>query len=452
VYGLKPTSILTAVTAVVGVLAALVMPIVGAVIDHTPHRRILAQISAAVVVVITGIQMTVNQSNWFIILCLEAIGGFSLLVHAAAVYSYLPDLSIDEKDYITYTSSFNVRMFSCQTLFAALVTIISRVTQVKGDPVGNGVRTSRAASAIAFGFSLCLMGYAWTFSFRKRPAIRRLANDESLWSTGFVSVFKTTRGVFAELKALKWLMLALLWSPEAGSGVIAAISVTYLQVSLGLTALQIAITLLIMLACNLPGSIISKYACNRFNPANSYRLATALFIAASTLGAWLMESAESAYIVGAAFGIAIGWIYPSQKVLFCTLMPKGQEFEVMGLFTFFGHVLGWLPTLLFTLMNESGVDMRWGFAVLPMFSLLALICTFFMSDYEEAVAKVSKGYALNAIAVSRNTDAHNEDTTTHVREDSNTMGSQRSREIFVSSLLSRDDQATEGEVVDEAQL
>jgi MFS-type transporter involved in bile tolerance (Atg22 family) len=446
VYGLKPTSFLTAVTAAVGVTAALVMPLVGAVVDHTPHRRIIARASAAVVVVITGIQMTVNQSNWFIILCLEAIGGFCLLVHAAAVYAYLPDLSIDEKDYIVYTSSFNVRMYSCQTLFAALVTIISRVTQVKGDPVGNGVRTSRAASAIAFSFSIFLMGYAWTYSFCKRPAIRRLRNDESLWSVGFISVFKTTRGVFSELKALKWFMLGLLWSPEAGSGVIAAISVTFLQVFFGLTALQIAITLLILLACNLPGSIISKYACNRFNPANSYRLAITLFIVASALGAWLMESVASIYIVAAVLGISLGWIFPSQKVLFCTLIPKGQEFEFMGLFTFFGHILGWLPTLLFTVMNEKGVDMRWGFAILPMFQLLALICTFFMGDYEEAATMVSKGYALDTIAVSSKATDHARD------EESNTMGSQRSRAIFVSSILSLDDQAAEDKVVGDAQL
>lgn len=422
IYGLKPSSMLTAATAIVGVAAALLMPIVGAIVDHTPHRRIIGQISAIILVTITAIQMSLNESNWFPILCLEAIGGFTLLVHVAAVFSYLPDLSIHVKDYIHYTSSFNLRQFTSQTLFAAFVTVISYFTQVKGDPVGNSIRTSRAASAITFGFSFLLLGYAWSFSFRKRPAIRRLRNNESLWTVGFSSVYRTSKEVFSELQALKWLMIALLWSPESGAGVISSIAVTFLQVAVKMTAFQISITLLILLASHLPGTIISRFVCNKYNPLVSYRMAMVAFAVASSLAAWLINTPLVAYIFACLWGMCLGWIYPSQKVLFCTLIPKGQEFEFMGLFTFFGHILGWLPTILFTVMNERGVNIRWGFAVLPIFYILAFLCTCFMGDYNEAVELVGKGgFALDsAFASSTNMD-------THVAgfEDSNTTDSRR---------------------------
>jgi len=82
-------------------------------------------------------------------------------------------------------------------------------------------------------------------------------------------------------------------------------------------------------------------------------------------------------------------MYSSQRVLFCTLIPKGQETEMMGLFTFVGQILGWIPPLIVTFMNESGVELRYGILVVTGFCFLAFICTLPMGDYEDAVARVT---------------------------------------------------------------
>ena len=46
---MKPSSLLTTVTAVVSVLAALVMPFVGAVVDHSSHRKTIGSLTAVAV-------------------------------------------------------------------------------------------------------------------------------------------------------------------------------------------------------------------------------------------------------------------------------------------------------------------------------------------------------------------------------------------------------------------
>lgn len=58
---------------------------------------------------------------------------------------------------------------------------------------------------------------------------------------------------------------------------------------------------------------------------------------------------------------------------------------MMGLFFFMGQILGWLPPLIFTIMNEKGVNMRWGLGVVSFFCVFAVLMTLPMGNYQEAV-------------------------------------------------------------------
>jgi len=388
---LKPSSLLTTVISVVGVLAAIGMPVFGAMVDRTPYRRRVGIVTAFIVIVTTAIQISIIKVDWLIILFIEAIGILALVVHATAAFAYLPDLATTDKDIIHYTTSFNVRQLSSQTLNAGGVTVISILTKQTGDPVGNAVRTSMGAAILALVFAVVLLGYSWSFTFRNRPALHALQDGESLWTVGFTSVYRTSREIFHKYSSLKWFLITLLWSPEAGTGVISSITITYLQVIVQMSPLEVSYVILILLICNIPGSVIGKLVCNRLNPLNSYRLGIVCFIVASSLLTLVDEPSEKnwAYVVGAIWGVCFGWIYPSQRALFCGLIPKGREFEFMGIFVFFGSIIGWLPTLLFTLLNQRGVDMRVGLGLLPIFFFLALVCTACIGDYNEATTLVN---------------------------------------------------------------
>jgi Vacuole effluxer Atg22 like len=79
----------------------------------------------------------------------------------------------------------------------------------------------------------------------------------------------------------------------------------------------------------------------------------------------------------------------AQRVLFCTLIPKGQETEMMGLFTFTGQILGWLPPLIVTILNENGVELRYGLLVIVFFCMFAVVCTLPMGSYKDAAERVA---------------------------------------------------------------
>jgi phytanoyl-CoA hydroxylase len=392
VYGFKPSSLLTLFTSLIGVVAAIMMPIVGAVVDHTSHRRLMGVLSGVLSVAFIGGQIAISQDNWFTMLLIDACQTLVYLVHTTSVFAYLPDLSLDQNVIAKYTSQFNIRQYCGQFTFVSLVVICGEIRGTDRT-IESTVQTAKDAAGIAFAFGALFIGYAWIFLFRDRPALSKVPEGSNLITTGFKQVSRTAKVILAEYRSLKWFMLSLLWSPEAGAGVVLSIAVTFLTVSIKLTGQEIAITSLLLMIGNLFGSLVSRKMCALVNPLNSYRMGLS-FLAAAISCSFLYltgpRKVGETYLTGLVWGAAMGWTYPSQRVLFCTLIPKGQETEMMGLFVFVGQILGWLPSLIFTIMNEKGIPLEYGLALVGGFCALAVLFTLPMGSYENACRQAAE--------------------------------------------------------------
>ena len=98
----------------------------------------------------------------------------------------------------------------------------------------------------------------------------------------------------------------------------------------------------------------------------------------------------SGIILSAAFavlwGLALGWTFPTEKTLYVTVIPRGQEAELMGTYICACQVLSWRPPLVFSMLNEAGDSMRLGVTSLAVFMFISFLILFLVGDYEEAVA------------------------------------------------------------------
>ena len=81
VYGVfKPAALITNIAAISGFLSALLMPIAGAIIDFTDHRRNVGIASSIFMVAAQTTQVFTNRRNWFGMAILQAFWGCSYQV------------------------------------------------------------------------------------------------------------------------------------------------------------------------------------------------------------------------------------------------------------------------------------------------------------------------------------------------------------------------------------
>lgn len=408
IHGIKASSLLTVASLIVGLIAAVTMPLMGAIVDHTKYRKALGSVSAFVVVVAVGGQLALNANTWFAVFILEIIGGYFLIMHQVVTMAYLPDLSHDTIEMGHFTARFMMNQYGIQGIFNLVIIGISFPLKF------TNLQTAKLAAGVAFAVGGIILGYAWIFLFRERPILRDVPPGANLYTTGFTQLMKTTKNVFRNYRALRWLMIALLFSPEAGAGVILTIAVTFLTFFVKMSVKEIAIVSLTMIFANLPGALISKYMCRWVNPLNSFRLAELGFALTNALLCITVTGSTAkdknlVYMYGALIGVTFGWMFPSQRTLCVAIIPKGQETEIMGLIMFFGQVLGWLPAFVFTAINERGINMRWGLASVSFFLVTSFLCTLMCGSYEDAVKSVELSSEKYIAEYRRRSDFEGED-------------------------------------------
>jgi len=389
VHGIRASNYLAVASLVVGISAGVTMPVVGAVVDHSHHRKLFGGLTALVVTVAAGLQLIMTQDNWFVVWIFEIVGGYALIMHIVCTMAYIPDLTHDIVAMGHYTSRFMIGQYLVQGVFTTTVIAVSLGAKT------TNLQTAKFATLLCTLLGVVFLGYSWTFLFKKRPPLRAVPPGGNILTTGFRQLFVTTRMVFQGYPALRWFMVALLFSPEAGAGVVLTIAVTFLTVYVKMDAAEIAIVSLIMLFSNIPGALLSQFMCKKVNPLNSFRMAEILFAVVNALIAITVTGATDrdkhlVYFYAGLFGVAFGWMFPSQRTLAVALIPKGQETEIMGLISFFGQIAGWLPVFIFMAMNEAGLDMRWGLSIMSFFLMASFSITLLCGDYNEAVALVAK--------------------------------------------------------------
>ena len=92
VYGFKPAALIANIGVISGLLSAVFMPVIGAIVDYTPHRWTVGVISGVLMVLVQAVQIGTNSQTWFAMSILQALTGFFYQMQVLAVYAYLPDI------------------------------------------------------------------------------------------------------------------------------------------------------------------------------------------------------------------------------------------------------------------------------------------------------------------------------------------------------------------------
>ncbi len=210
-FGLKPSSLVTAIGTVSGILSAIMLPFMGAVVDGTPHRRQVGIISSFLLVTIQTIQICTIKETWKYMALLQCLNGFIFQVATLAAYSYLPEMAreIGESRMTKYSSKFFIMMFAFESFYLVIVIGVSIHYNM------DDVQTSAVAQCInVLGAGWCYYN-GWKY-LTNRPGTSQSGDNRSLFSSGFVQVYRTASGICKHYSAsLGWYLLAVMFA-EAG--------------------------------------------------------------------------------------------------------------------------------------------------------------------------------------------------------------------------------------------
>ena len=221
IYGIRPSSLISTVMIIVNVFSASCMPLIGAVVDTTPYRRLLGRISAAIFCSVIFTSIFVSEETWFALAILQIVMGFTAWFQTMVVYSYLPELSKDEAVLNEHTRQFATLAYMSMILYLAVVMGAAGALGHTTDndenksSLDDEITTARIAQSVSF--TVCSIGetLSWGFLFQKRPVLRKYEAGQSVWTQGFRQVGKTYAKIYKHYPRLKWFYLAVCFSDPA---------------------------------------------------------------------------------------------------------------------------------------------------------------------------------------------------------------------------------------------
>lgn len=363
-----------------GILTCFLTPVIGAMIDFTPYRKCLGVFSASFITVAQATLIGTAESTWFFMALLLACNNFMLQIQAIAICSYLPEIArlVDDKTMATFNCRFTLMVFAAESFFVLTVIGISYNFEL------NEVDTSHVAqtlSAIVLAIGLT----AWKL-MPTAPANRKVASDKNLITAGFAQNWNTFKGINTYYHdGLKWFLISYCFG-AAGVDAVVALSITYLSEVMGMNSKELVILSFIALIFAVPGAKLGSTLCKRYDPLIALKSFYIYFTCITIAGGFLLDRQERksfSYGLGPVWGIGLGWYYPTVNLIFCQSLPKGQESEFSGFFLYCSQILQWLPSLIFTLMNEFGVPMNMGLMSLVIFYMLAFGFLSLMSPWSK---------------------------------------------------------------------
>jgi MFS-type transporter involved in bile tolerance (Atg22 family) len=339
IHGMKPQSLLSTYATAIGLLAAILSPICGAIIDTTKYRRAFGRFLAVFFTFGVFATIFLTEENWFAISIVYAVVTFTGWFETMTVYAYLPELTDDENTLNRYTRVFGMVPFTCMMIYLALVVGLSTgvLYQPDKDSLNDEIGTSRLAQSIQFFIAAILFSIAWGRLFKPRPPTRTNI-EEPIWKYGFVQLYKTTKKVHREHPVLQWFFIAIALC-EAGTSALFIVAITFLTDVLNFGAADNGAIILVLLISSIPGAWLSSKCTHRFGPVFSSMIAIIILILSTSLVAGILKSPSQktvAYFLAIGWGVGIGFKWTVDRMLYAMILPnKNQNTEFSGVYVFF---------------------------------------------------------------------------------------------------------------------
>ena len=390
VYGLSPTSVIASVVMVSGLVCALVLPSVGAVVDFSSKRWEVTCATGATLVFTNFIQLFLFPGTWVLMTIIQCtVGTASYFAQQLCVAAYVPELSKDPAEIPRITGPAKAWEGIAVLLFIVVVYgVVEPGLGVQGP--SSQVQLARIAQVLV----VVLTGPLLLVGVRRlgaRPALHELPAGESLAAVGMKQTARTVTKLSREFPTFGSFFLGyMFW--QSATGAIVGLAASYGIEQLGMP--NIGMLSLVFIVFSIPGAICCSKIAERelLSPRASVACAIILLsvcVVTISLFIYSPETGGGMFAIMPFLGFGQGWIYPAQRNVLYALMPGGCEAEMMGFYEFMGQVLSWAPATIFIAMSEVTGTQRWALLSLPAFWLSGLAVLLLKVDVDKGIAEVA---------------------------------------------------------------
>jgi UMF1 family MFS transporter len=346
-------------------ISAVLLPVVGAVVDRSGNKRSLLAGFAWVGALAASAMFTVHGDAWRLGVVLQLVASLALGCSLVIYDSILCDIATaDERDGVSS------RGWAVGYLGGGLLLALNLAMVTAHDTFGLDKETAVRVSLLSAGLWWGAFTLIPFLGLRDRPPV----DPDAQAGGGLVAAsFGQLRRTLSHLRGYPQtalFLIAYLFFNDGVQTVIYAASI-FGQEQLGFDASQLMITILLVQFVAFFGALAFGWAAGRIGAWRTILASLVLWCLVVTAGYLVPAHQFGVFLALAALiGMVLGGTQALSRSLYSQLVPRGREAEYFSLYQAAERGTSWLGTLLFGLLFQVSGSYRTAIVTLVVFFVL----------------------------------------------------------------------------------
>jgi UMF1 family MFS transporter len=360
----SPGSLVFYVVTLATITSALVLPVVGAHADRSPHKRTLMARYAWTGSAFAAGMFLVTGSNWQLgaglLFGANIMLGASLVVYDAILCEIATE---EERDHVS--SRGWARGYLGGGLLLAVNLVVVTMHDSLGLSTGMAVRLSMLSAAVWWA-AFTIIPYR---GIRDRPPVGRIPKQGNLVRQSFGQLAATLRDM-RNFPMTMTFLLAYLFYNDGIQTVIASSSV-YGEKQLGFETSVLIATILLVQFVAFGGALLFGRLAAQYGSRRIILAGLGVWMLVVTTGYFLPAHNVALFLaLAVGIGLVMGGTQALSRSFFSLLIPRGREAEYFSLYQACERGTSWLGTLVFGLVHQLTDSYRPAIFALILFFVL----------------------------------------------------------------------------------
>ncbi len=347
-------------------LTVFVLPVMGAIADRAPRKKVLLAVTAFIASAATMGFAFVTGDRYLLggllFLIANISGGASIVVYN----SFLPQLAgPDERDKVS-SRGWALGYLGGGLLLAFNLVAVTILSIDGDDQRSLDIARWCIVSAGVWWAAFTLIPLAW---LREHPGLQSTQARGNVLFDGFRQLRHTIKGLRAYPLTLFFLLAYLIYND--GIQTVIALASQYGTEELDLGQSTLIITILLVQFLAFGGALLLGAMAARIGARKTILFSLALWLLVVIAAYWLPAGEPLPFmLLGVAIGLVLGGSQALSRSLFAQLIPAGKEGEYYGFYEISDKGTSWLGPLAFGLVFQITNSYRIGIVSLVVFFLV----------------------------------------------------------------------------------